>query len=394
MCYTISIMSLFKKEEFYLGIDIGAGGMKLVELRKTKGRPQLWTYGVMEEPMDIHAGGVVEKTAATLLLERQTGVQKDEPAPPAPPVDMSDPRIERYAHHLRQLVERSRASSRMATASLPVSQIFHTVVTLPPVEEKELAFHVLAKVKKMLPRPTEEMQVVHQRISLAGGTKEIEGSSATSPKDIKVLVTAAPKTLVAFYTAVFARAGLKLLDLETEAFALERSLVGLDTATVMVVDMGAERTNFFIMDAGLPITHRTLQMGGNDIDAVIEKRLEVKREDARQVKADMSATPLQIPTEPFLPMLDPIVKEIQYSFELFLSQSGNEGKKPEKVILTGGAAMFPPVASVIGEGIGLKTFVGDPWARVVYQDGLRRVLDGIGPRMSVSIGLALRHVVD
>ena len=41
----------------------------------------------------------------------------------------------------------------------------------------------------------------------------------------------------------------------------------------------------------------------------------------------------------------------------------------------------------------MKVFVGDPWARTVYQDGLRQILDGLGPRMAVSIGLAMRNIV-
>ena len=39
----------------------------------------------------------------------------------------------------------------------------------------------------------------------------------------------------------------------------------------------------------------------------------------------------------------------------------------------------------------LRVFVGDPWARVIYQDGLKSILGEIGPRMAVSIGLGLRN---
>lgn len=50
-------MSLFggNKIDSYIGVDIGAEGIKLVELRATKGRPQLWTYGITEEVITIHA---------------------------------------------------------------------------------------------------------------------------------------------------------------------------------------------------------------------------------------------------------------------------------------------------------------------------------------------------
>ena len=92
-------------------------------------------------------------------------------------------------------------------------------------------------------------------------------------------------------------------------------------------------------------------------------------------------------------MIDPIMKEIEYSFDLYLKQTGNEGKHPEKVVLTGGGSMMPFLADYITEKFNLKSYIGDPWGRVVYQESLKPALNKIGPRMSVALGLALRNLV-
>lgn len=379
-------MSFFHKTDSFLGVDIGAGGIKVVELKKVKGRPQLWTYGMADETLDIHpkeSSGSPRTSAPMQPFMAEAEKMQIEKKPVAVAIDLKDPRIESYAKLLKETVAASRASSRVATASIPVSYIFHAVVTLPKVDKRELQHHVLSKVKKVLPRPIEEMQVVFQEIPDALPEKE--------KKDMKMLVTAAPKDIVAFFSAIFQKAGIRLQDLETEAFALERALVGRDTATVMVVDIGAERTNFFIMDNGLPMTHRTIRLGGRDINDILTNRLGVDAALTPQIKADLGGS--SIPVEPFLSALDPIVKEIQYSFDIFLRQSGNEAKRPEKIILTGGASLFPVFVSHIASATGMKAFVGDPWARTVHQDGIKRILDEIGPRMSVAIGLALRNIV-
>ncbi len=379
-------MGLFSKNESYLGVDIGAGGIKIVELKKAKGRPQLWTYGIVDESLDIHVSGGHEKTPEELIENNPTPAAASQEEKKAIAPVANDPRIDTYAAMLKEVVTRSKVSAKSATASLPVSSVVHAVVTLPKVEEKEIAFHATAKVKKILPRPIEEMQVVTQVVPAATPKEE--------QKDIKVLVTAAPKELVAFYTAIFQKAGVKLQELETEAFALERSLVGRDTATVMIVDIGAERTNFFIIDQGLPITHRTIQLGGRDLNQILARTLSLDPALTNQMKMDLSNVPSsQFPADLFVPILDPIVKEIQYSFDLFLNQSGNQGKRPEKIILTGGASLFPPTVSYLAQMTGMKVFVGDPWGRIVYQDGLKKNLDAVGPRMSVAIGLALRNIV-
>lgn len=381
---------LFKKSvNTSLGVDIGAGGIKLVELQKQKGRPRLWTYALVDQPLDIHVSRQRDKSVEDLLEEKQNKIstflkRKKKPVDEIWEVE-DDPRIDEYAKLLKFTVQKARVTAKYVTASLPVSHIFHAVINLPIVDEKELPHHVAAKVKKMLPQPIEQMQVVHQVIPQTGEAKA---------KSIKTLVTAAPKNIVRFYTNIFQKAGLQLDELETEAFALERSLVGVDRATVMVVDIGAERTNFFIIDQGLPVTHRSVQMGGDVLGAILQEKLGLSAEEIMAVKQDLSKLPgNKIPAEAFMRLIDPIIKEIQYSFDLFLHQTGNENKRPEKIILTGGACLFPPIAEMIRESFSMKVFIGDPWARVVYQQGLKGMLDKIGPRMAGAIGLALRGMI-
>jgi type IV pilus assembly protein PilM len=379
-------MALFQKEESYLGVDIGAGGIKLVELKKTKDRPQLWTYGVLDEPLDIHIDRPTDKSPEALLAEQPGGPQLTAPST-ASPVHLDDVRIDTYAGYLRQLVKQSRATSKHVVASIPVSYIFHTVVTLPIIDKKEQQEAIIhAQVDKLMTRSVTEMQVVYQEIPQTDIEKE--------KKYQRYLVTAAPKEVVQFYSAIFQRAGLQLEELETEAFAIERSLVGKDYSTVMVVDIGSERTNFFIMDQGLPMTHRSIQIGGDTISRILERTTGLTGQELEQVKYDMSyISPERIPVDTFRACLDPITKEVQNSFDLYLRQQAHMHKHPEKIILTGGSSVFPIIAHHLRKTFDKKVFVGDPWSRTVYQDTLRPLLDANGSRMSVAVGLALRNII-
>ena len=384
-------MALFgKKEDSFLGVDIGAHGIKLVELKKTKGRAQLWTYGIVRESMDIHSDASEEKTPNDLLKEKKSPLAKEENKGQTMEQkiisDENRMQVTKYANLLKEALKQSKATSKRATASIPVSYVFHTVLTLPETEDKGISPIVRAEVKKLLSRPEEEMQIIHQKIPQTDLEKK--------RKYMRVLVTAAPRAVVAFYTAIFQAAGLQLEELETEAFALERSLVGRDPSTVMVVDVGAERTNLFIMDQGLPMTHRSIQVGGNNIEEALVRELGVEPELAGQLKTDLSRFPKgAITSDIFEDMLNAITKEIQYNFDVYLHQLGNEEKRPEKIILTGGGSVMPFLIERLQKEFPMKVFLGDPWARVVHQQGLKPVLDKIGPRMAVAIGLALRKVV-
>lgn len=372
-------MSLFGNKESYLGVDLGAGGIKIVELKKTKGRAQLWTYGIAEKNLDIHIPEKIDKSPEDLVSEidpkKLKKTKKDIPT-------IDDPRVEEYANILKSLLKEAKVTTRQTTASLPVSYIFHTVLNLPKVEDKEIDHIVRAQVKKMLPIPIEEMQLVHQKIPQEKDSKD---------KTIKILVTAAPKSLVAFYTAIFQRAGLELKELETEAFALERSLVGKDKGTSMVIDIGAERTSFFIMDESLPMVHRSVNIGGNTVNNILQKSLGIVKEDVEQIKQDLSQIS-DIDGQIFKNFVDPVVKEIANSFEIYFSLNGNKDRQPEKIILTGGSSVLPFLRREIKKNFDTRVFIGDPWARVVHQEGLKMLLDKLGPRMSVAIGLALRNI--
>lgn len=379
----LSKMWFFNKEKSLLGVDLGAGGVKVVELRKVQNRPLLFTYGFTSETQNIHQLFIKKEKSAGDLLKKDGG--KKEPSAGTEENPENERQVARYADILRGVCQAAKTTAKNAVVSLPVSAVFHAVVTLPVVDKKDFLSILNAEVKKLLPRPLDEMAVDYQILPAAG-----------EEKNQRILINAVPRELVVFYTKVFQRAGLILEALEPESMALQRSLVGRDSSVTLIIDMGAERTNFFIIDQTVPITHHSIETGGVKINKILQETLGVEEGLVEQIKQDISVSSSDEANkflEIFMPVLDPMFKEIQYSFDVFLRQSGNENKRPEKIILTGGAAMFPGLASYISEKFNIKCYVGDPWARVVYQDSLRPVLSRIGPRLSVAIGLALRDMV-
>lgn len=384
-------MSFFGKPKSFLGIDLGAGGVKVVELRSEKNRPVLITYGFTVGSHDIHR--LLSKQDAPAATMQPNALMHAPDAPKAPTsVVVDHDRVDVYAQMVKAVCKQARVQSNIAVASLPVSSVFHAVVTMPMVKKEEFDRILKAEVKKLLPYPLEEMVLDSQVLPSEPGAKSQ-----------RVLVNAVPRAIVVFYTKVFQKAGLTLDSLEPESIALTRSLVGRDASTAIVVDMGAERTNFFIVDQAAPVTHHSIERGGDKMNDVLESILGVgKEEHTEQLKRDMFSYLINNPNdgitkdqfmEIFNSIIDPILKEIEYSLELYLRQSSNANKRPEKVILTGGSSVFPFLADHISEKFKMKCYIGDPWGRVVYQNSLKPILNGIGPRMSVAIGLALRNVL-
>ncbi len=377
----------FSKPKSYLGVDLGAGGIKIVELKQEKKRPVLHTYGLTSTNQDIHSLFTNKPINHTTTLGNT--VQPNEAVKSSGAIDNAQ--VEKYAKLLKAVCVGAKTISKTAVVSLPVSVLFHAVINLPPMKKEELDRVLRAEVKKLLNRPVDEMVLDYQVLKDAGDAKTQ-----------RVLINAVPKELVMFYTQVFKLAGLTLESLEPESVALERSLIGRDQSVAMIVDMGAERTNFYIIDQSAAITHNSTELGGERINKILANTLKIKESMVEQLKHDYFGTLMNKANagqskEKFLnlfyPVVDPIVKEIEYGFDLYLKQVGNESKRPEKIILTGGASFMPYLADHISEVFKIKCYVGDPWGRVVYQDGLKPLLRQVGPRMSVALGLALRNLV-
>lgn len=376
---------LFFKPKSHLGIDLGAGGIKIVELKLEKKRPMLYTYGMTSQMQDVHR---LFNVSLKKDLSVSAGDQKAKIEVP-----VIDPeQVKKYADLLKAVCVAARIKAVSATVSLPVSVVFHAVINLPLLKKEELDRVLRAEVKKLLPRPIEDMVLDYQMIK-----------NSPESKTQRVLVNAVPKELVVFYTQVFKLAGIGLESLEPESIALERSLVGRDQSVAMIIDIGAERTNFYIIDQGYAITHHSTEIGGTRLNKILSSILGLNEDLVEQLKHDYFGGLLrksnhsQVTKEKFFSLfstiIDPIMKEIEYSFELYLKQSGNENKRPEKIILTGGGSSMPFLADIISDKFNIKCYVGDPWGRVVYQDGLKPALNKIGPRMSVAVGLALRKLV-
>jgi type IV pilus assembly protein PilM len=174
-----------------------------------------------------------------------------------------------------------------------------------------------------------------------------------------------------------------------------RSLIGRDRSPTLVLDIGTIRTNIMIVENGIPFVSRSVAQGGLNVTKEMSTALNMTEDQAESMKIDASSmSSLYGEGFPklFEKALAPILTELTYSTNLFLGQKANENKRLDKIILTGGGALLPQLSEYISKATSLRVYVGDPWARVVYPEALRPVLNQIGPRFGVAVGLAMRDI--
>ena len=289
-------MGLFTSAKVsYLGVDIGTASIKVVELKREANRPSLVTYGYIDIATDIIRSNTPETR-------------------------------QKIVNSLKKVCSSARVSTSQAIAALPTFSIFNSIITLPKMSSRDLSSAVKWEAKKYVPLPLEEMILDWKLLKMEG--QEIEetavkavtpakpvkrsfsfpffgrksaarkgeapavftGAEKRIPETLRILVTAAPKNLVNRYIEVFQQAGLKLISLETEAFALSRALIGVDKTTVMIVDIGSITTDLCVIERGVPILNRSIDVGGLTITQAIAKSLDINLERAEQFKRDFGVS--------------------------------------------------------------------------------------------------------
>lgn len=344
----------FSKKRSYLGVDFGSAGLKAVELAVERGKPRLVTYGLTEMPVDIVR-------------------------------NVSPEARDQAVASLKALLSAAHVTTRKAVAALPNYAVFTQIMDLPAMADKDIAAAVRWEAKKIVPWPLEEMILDWKK--LATPTPK-DGSAAAT----KVLLIAALKNVVSRYLEIFKLAEVELLSLETEAFSVARALAGSDVNTVMLVDIGAFTTDIAVVESGIPLINRTIDVGGTTLTKAIAQSLGISEQRAEQFKRDFG---LAVESGGGIPKtieaaFSPVINEVKYIFDLYQGQSRS---LIQKVVLTGGSAYLPNLPGFLQGLLKVPVILGDPWDRVSYPVELKPALDEVGPMLVVAIGLALREIV-
>ncbi len=349
-------MSLFSldQDNLYLGIDIGDSSLKIVELKKQGKKIYLSNYAFSENVKEIN----FTRLDDTAYL----------------------------AKVISQISEQANIKSRRVTASLPTFAVFSTIINVSIENKKDIETIVSEEAKKLIPLPLEEVILDWKIIPNLSTSKE-------KTQNTKVFITGSPKKLVKKYLEIFKLAKLELVSLETESFSLVRALLGSEPSNNMIVEIGANSTDLFVVKESIPVLNRSLEVCSTTVTKVLAEKLGVSFMEAEQFKLDMAAA-LNDNSQEEIPKLiiqtiAPIIQEIEYMREFF---ENKQERNIEKIILSGGGALLLNLADYLSHRLNLQVVVGDPFSRINYPQELKPLINEAGPKLAVAVGLAMRNI--
>jgi type IV pilus assembly protein PilM len=260
-------------------------------------------------------------------------------------------------------------------------------------DEKQLANAVRYRAQETLPIPVEEAVLDYQ---ILGERIDEEGVLHR-----RVLLVVAYRDLIDRYVAACRKAGIKLVGIDLEAFAILRALAPPPTpepasSAIVVVSVGHDRTTFAVSDGQTCQFTRVLDWGGGSLDTSIAKALDLSPSEAQPIKLALSLSEPSIPAgltseqaeqvrEAVLRDVHEFARELVSSLQFYQSQPGSLGIG--EIVLTGGTAQLPGFAAELSRLLGVRTRVGDPLTHIKVGKKVDRELH-LGS-LTAAIGLGI-----
>ncbi|MGH8936115.1 MAG: type IV pilus assembly protein PilM [Acidimicrobiia bacterium] len=346
-----------------VGLEIGTSAVRAVALDTGKSPPLLERFGEVALPTGALVGGEI--------MDEQV-----------------------VTDALATLWKQAKLPRKRIVVGLANQRVIVRRLDLPYMEEGELVEALPFQVQEYIPIPIED--------ALLDFVPLEEFSTPEGEPMLSALVVAAQRDMVDGVLRVVGGAGLRVMAVDLQAFALARALVGEGLSTEDgsqgVVDIGGGVTQVVLVRDGAVRFARILTMGGEDFTNLLATEMQLGLDQAEQLKRRVGVAPEGTPTgeegEALARRLltrqaDVFIEEIRGSVDYYLSQVGED--RPARLVVAGTAARLPNLANRLGKALGTTV---EP-ARVL--DDLKVGRTGLSeaellqaqPVLPVPVGLAL-----
>lgn len=336
-------MSLFKRSQSVIGLDVGASAVKAVELQP-KG-----------EGVEVSGFGRIE-------------------------VDSDDPASIRSA--VERLIAEGGFGARRMASSINGKMVIVRHLQLQKTSPDEIKDVVRYEAEKYVPFPLDEAVLDWQTVG-------------TTPQgDLEVLLVAAKREQVMQHLEAISGAGMKpeVVDLDAFAIANAHALAeggGETKGCRAFIDVGARKTTINIAVDGASRFTREVSIGGRGFTETLARVLNMSFDEAEDYKREPGEG-AAILEEALSASVEELANEIQLSFEWFQSQFH---QNVERVLVSGGGSRLPFFRRILGDVLAVPVEDFDPFRSLIVQEGLdTEVLSENSSELAVAVGLAARLI--
>ena len=302
---------------------------------------------------------------------------------------------ELLAEALKEFFKQNKLPKRGVRLGIATNRIGVRTLEIPGIQDaKQLANAIKFRAQEALPIPIDEAVLDYQVLS---ETTNEEGEISR-----RILLVLAYRDLIDRYVAACKRAGIQLVGIDLEAFALLRAIAaprdeGTPAQAALVgVTVGHDRTTFAVSDGRTCEFTRVLDWGGHSLNVGLARALDMAPSEVDHFKRALSLTGNDVPegltSEQAVKaraalngQVQSFARELVSSLQFYQNQPGSLGIG--EIVLTGGTAHLAGFVEELARLIGVRVRVGDPLVRVKISKKIREP-EQLGS-LAVAIGLGI-----
>ena len=284
----------------------------------------------------------------------------------------------------KRLGKRAQYAACAVSGSTVITKIIYMDASLT---DEELASQIEIEADALIPYPLDEVSLDFEPL----------GKNEADPTKVNVLLSAARKEMVQSRVSAIAEGGLETKVVDVEPYALARAARELcfsqlpdDAADkrVAVLDIGANLTQFAVLEKGETVYTRDQLFGGEQYTKSIASYYGKEPDEAEAAKISQDLPPNHT-FEVLAPFQTNLIQQARRAIQMYITSSGAD--KVDYLLLSGGTSLMPELDKLLTEELGVHTVVANPlkqMKRVVTVD--KKLIERAGPQFMIATGLALR----
>ncbi|MCH7562292.1 MAG: type IV pilus assembly protein PilM [Gemmatimonadetes bacterium] len=343
-------MGLFGGKRRSIGLDVGSGFVKLVEIDHSGEQPEV----VQVAMRPLVADAIVEG-------------------------EIMDPGL--VSDTISGLIQEAGLKGRDVVTAVGGHDVIIKPIEMDRMKESDAREVIRWEAEQHVPFDIKSVELDFQILNpLAEGLQ------------MEVLLVAAKRELVDNKVSLLLDAGVSPCVIDVDAFALhnafEYNYPEAMEGIVALVNVGHETTNVNILEDGTPILTRDIPFGSRRVreDLQRERGLTAEQaEDIVQGREELAEMPQLVESS-----ADEVAVGIERASAFLMTRQSGAGLG--QIFLSGGGARIPGMSDALGRRMSVETQVVNPFERIAVRAdmGGNVILEEAAPMLLLPLGLALR----
>lgn len=342
---------MFGRKKSTVGLDIGSSSIKVAEIVQDRSGDRLVNYGISEPLSEAIVDGEI--------MDRQ------------------------MVHEaITNLIESRQIKNKNVVTAVSGRAVIVKKILMDRLSEEDAKEAIQWEAEQHVPYDINDVSLDFQIIN-----------PNVDQKKMQVLLVAAKKDMIANHAEIIKDAGLTPTIIDVDSFAIQNAIEANydlhNDETVALINMGAEITNLNIVRNQTPHFTKDLSVGANSFVEGIQRKYNVSQAEAlsalrgRGDGAIDVASIVQSTCEDLSVQIDRAVAYLR---------SAGDADRVDRILISGGSARVPGLAEFLNSRHQVPVEIVNPLQRLLVDPGLfdGDSPDGVGPVLTVAIGLALR----